>query len=287
MMPYGVSGVIVTCDGGKEKGALRDVARNLSERWEARGGGGATTSSKAGRGGEDDDGGGGGDAGDALAAELAGLREEAKDPMFKEIGLDLRACSFLKAHKSVLETCSVADLVKDELERAQESGQTRGRHVMRMLPVETVCYAGVEEIAEAAKKLVDKYFSSGLEQTFAISFARRANNTIKRDEVIEAIASMIKQPPNKVNLSDPDLTILVEVMKGVACLAVVRDYERLCKYNLRMVAMTEEERMHAKTVMNGNQVPPVPRSKDSAPKDDEPKEDADEDADGEDVKAPE
>ena len=74
---------------------------------------------------------------------------------------------------------------------------------------------------------------------------------MRRTEVIEAIAGMIDQPPNKVNLSDPDLTIMVEIVKGVACLSVAPDYEKLCKYNLRMVAMSEEERKIAKSKCQG------------------------------------
>ena len=33
-IPYGARGVIVTCDGGKERSAARDVARNLGEQHE-------------------------------------------------------------------------------------------------------------------------------------------------------------------------------------------------------------------------------------------------------------
>ena len=125
---------------------------------------------------------------------------------------------------------------------------------MRMIPVEVVCFAGVDEIKEAVKPLLERHFTSGKEQTFAISFERRANDSVRRTEGIEAIAGMIDQPPNKVNLSDPDLTIMVEIVKGVACLSVVPDYEKLCKYNLRMVAMSEEERKIAKSERQGNAV---------------------------------
>lgn len=266
-IPYGARGVIVTCDGGKERSAARDVARNLGEqherarkraREESEGAdgasdaatGAATAETKA----ED-----AGDAGDALAAELEELREAGKNPLFKEISLDMRACTFVRASKEVVDVADVAALVKADLERARDTNVTFSRHAMRVVPVETTCFAGVDEIKEACKPLIEKHFKSGREQTFAIAFERRSNNTLHRTEVIEAIAGMIEQPPNKVNLGDPDLTIMVEIVKGVACLSVVQDYEKLCKYNLRMVAMTKEDREHAKATANGNA--PAPGTK--------------------------
>ena len=171
----------------------------------------------------------------------------------------MRACTFVRASKEVADVADVAALVKADLERARDTNVTFSRHAMRVVPVETTCFAGVDEIKEACKPLIEKHFKSGRAQTFAIAFERRSNNTLHRTEVIEAIAGMIEQPPNKVNLGDPDLTIMVEIVKGVACLSVVQDYEKLCKYNLRMVAMTKEDREHAKATANGNA--PAPGTK--------------------------
>ena len=170
------------------------------------------------------------------------------------MSLDLRACTFIKASKEVTGEYLISELVKAELERARDSGKTFSRHTLRMLPVETTCFAGIDEIAAAAAPLIEKHFKSDDEKvtTFAICFDRRANNSVKRMDVIDAIAKLVKQPNFKVNLSNPDLSIMVEVVKGVACLSIVKDYDGLCKYNLRMVGMTEEERVEAKTMNRGN-----------------------------------
>jgi len=253
-IPYGTQGVIITCDGGKERGSARDAVRNLTERFEVflERDGKSTKKSSAGGKGSDE----GADAGDALRAELEGLREDNKDPLFKEHNVDLRACTFVAASKEVTSHYTVAELVKAELERAKESGKTFARHTLRMVPVETTCYAGVDEIAQAAAPLIEKYFGDEKERTFAICFDRRANSSVRRADVIEAIAKQVKQPPAKVNLNNPDLTIMVEVIKGVACLSVLSGYESLCKYNVRFVAMTEEERNEAKKECSGTAKPP-------------------------------
>ena len=40
---------------------------------------------------------------------------------------------------------------------------------------------------------------------------------------------------HKVNLSTPTASIIIEAMRGICGLAVVRDYNQLGKYNLRLV----------------------------------------------------
>lgn len=42
-------------------------------------------------------------------------------------------------------------------------------------------------------------------------------------------------PKNKVDLTNPELTIIVEVIKAVCCLSVVRDYTLYRKYNVQEV----------------------------------------------------
>ena len=77
--------------------------------------------------------------------------------------------------------------------------------------------------------------------TFAVTFAARANNTVRRDEVIKAVAALVP-PPHTVDLTNPDLTIACEVMKGTASIGVAREYYALRKNNMRQCAMTDEER---------------------------------------------
>jgi hypothetical protein len=78
-------------------------------------------------------------------------------------------------------------------------------------------------------------------RTFAVMFAARANNSMKRADVIPAVAGLVPAP-HKVDLGAPDLTIMCEVMKGTCCISVVRDYYPLLKYNQRLLGMSEEER---------------------------------------------
>lgn len=48
------------------------------------------------------------------------------------------------------------------------------------------------------------------------------------------------QPPHKVNLSAPDKTILVNVLKSTCGLSVVDDFKQLLRYNVRLLAEPPE-----------------------------------------------
>lgn len=48
-------------------------------------------------------------------------------------------------------------------------------------------------------------------------------------------------PENKVDLNNPQYTIVVEIIKTVCCLSVVRDYVLFRKYNLQEVVKSNKE----------------------------------------------
>lgn len=43
-------------------------------------------------------------------------------------------------------------------------------------------------------------------------------------------------PENKVDLTSPELSIIIEIIKAVCCVSVVRDYTLFRKYNLQEVS---------------------------------------------------
>ena len=64
---------------------------------------------------------------------------------------------------------------------------------------------------------------------------------MRRSELVPEIANLVPEP-HKVELSKPQLVVLVEAVKGVATVAVVKDYYGLLKYNQRLLSMNDEER---------------------------------------------
>lgn len=54
-------------------------------------------------------------------------------------------------------------------------------------------------------------------------------------------------PKNKVDLTSPELTIIVEVIKAVCCVSVVKDYTLYRKYNVQEVVKDETPRADVNT----------------------------------------
>ena len=273
-IPYGTRGVVVTCEQGKERAACRDVARALDEVFEAKfpsSAGGAAEANA-----DDGEAGGAGDPSstaqvsapvdpsDALAAELRQLKEEKSESRrFEYLNLDFKACAFVRMDAEDSAKCAPSELVHALLdkvraragEKERREGEDpgfapRSRHVLRLVPADDVCFAGLEEIKKAAKKLIDAHFPSlegddesrkAAKKKFAVAFASRANSSVKRADVIAAVADLVPKG-HVVDLTSPDLTIAVEVIKGTCCVSVLREYYGLLKYNWRMLGLSDEER---------------------------------------------
>lgn len=164
-----------------------------------------------------------------LKDQIAKTKEEVKERsrMFQQIDTGVQNLIFIKASiDNVLELGS--SIIRD----LAETKKKKTKFTLRLLPIETVCKAQVGDIAQAAEKLFDKHFMEPV--TFGINFNRRYNNDVSRDEVIKVLANIVtsKNPLNKVNLKEPDRSIIVEVVKGHCLLSVVPDYVKLKKYNV-------------------------------------------------------
>ena len=275
-IPYGTRGVVVTCEQGKERAACRDVARALDEVFEAKFPSSAPPAAEA-NADEDPEAGDAVDPppsasprnapvdpSDALAAELRQLKEEKSESRrFEYLNLDFKACAFVRMDAEDSAKCAPSELVHALLdkvraragEKERREGEDpgfapRSRHVLRLVPADDVCFAGLEEIKKAAKKLIDAHFPSlegddesrkAAKKKFAVAFASRANSSVKRADVIAAVADLVPKG-HVVDLTSPDLTIAVEVIKGTCCVSVLREYYGLLKYNWRMLGLSDEER---------------------------------------------
>lgn len=123
-----------------------------------------------------------------------------------------------------------------------ETKQKKTRFLLRLVPIEATCKAYMEDIKNACGPLIKKHFESE-PQVFSITFNHRNNNTLSRDKVIQELADMVTatRSDHSVNLCEPKLTIIVEVIKNIVLLAVVPDYIKYKKYNLHMIVDAGEQ----------------------------------------------
>lgn len=109
---------------------------------------------------------------------------------------------------------SLAEMLADLLRQEP----WRFRYVLRILPIEKVTKAEIDVIRRCTREISERIPPS---QTFRITVEKR-HNSIKSIDLIQAIASDIER---KVNLSNPDWIVLVEVIQNVVGLSVIKPHQ--------------------------------------------------------------
>ncbi|KAL1355698.1 hypothetical protein HN51_007691 [Arachis hypogaea] len=132
---------------------------------------------------------------------------------------------------------SPKDIVHQIVTSAASTRKHMSRFILRILPIEVSCYASKEEISRAIKPLVEQHFPVETQnpQKFAVLYEARANTGVDRMEIIDAVAKSVPAP-HKVDLSNPDKTIIVEIARTVCLIGVIEKYKEFSKYNLRQLA---------------------------------------------------
>lgn len=207
-----------------------------------------------------------------LEEELAELRD-GSSKLFTRVLVDMKGTVFLHVNDNSVD---LEHIVERALMEARESGNAGSRHCVRVIPVFGTCYARAELAANVAVKVVKERFpriSPGVGVSYAIVYRSRLNNSVKRDEFIKHIADAIHkhEPRYTVNLTKPDVVLIVEILKGSCCIGVFGKYYQLAKLNLREAACPskpKEERkdlsagskpaIQSKTMANDDQLGNVP-----------------------------
>lgn len=150
----------------------------------------------------------------------------------------------------------LARIVERALCDARETGNPGTKFCIRMLPIFTTCYAApadveaaVERTARAEFERLDKLKegnATGSDEekkqegtlSFRVDFRHRCNSGVHRNDFIPKIAEAIlnMNPKYKVDLRNPDVTVVVEILKSCCYLGYFGPYADLAKLNLREAA---------------------------------------------------
>ncbi|KAA0051241.1 THUMP domain-containing protein 1-like protein [Cucumis melo var. makuwa] len=74
---------------------------------------------------------------------------------------------------------------------------------------------------------------------FAVLYEARANTGIDRATIINTVAKAVPEP-HKVDLNNPEKTIVVEIVKTICLIGVVEKYKEFSKYNLRQLTSRKQ-----------------------------------------------
>ncbi|KAF2076511.1 hypothetical protein CYY_002189 [Polysphondylium violaceum] len=120
------------------------------------------------------------------------------------------------------------DVEKDKLVKTKE--------ITRVIPILKTCH--VSQITPEIKLLIDKYFKNNNNQIikYKIEFKSRNNSKIHKMDYIQEIAKTMDPSKHKVDLVNPDLTIIVEIINFFCALSIVSNFEKCKKFNLANLA---------------------------------------------------
>ena len=172
------------------------------------------------------------DVTDDIASEIAELNKTKK--RFEMVDTTLNNLMFIAVRQ---ESLDVTDIVHSILTNLRETKQRKTRFMQRILPVTHTCYSAMDDIAKTAKAMLEGIMYNKTPKTFGIMFKCRNNSSMKRDEVIDVVASIatdggIYEEFTKVDLNNPEYTVVINIVKTAVLMGVVKDFNLLSKYNI-------------------------------------------------------
>ncbi|XP_015101453.2 THUMP domain-containing protein 1 [Vicugna pacos] len=134
-------------------------------------------------------------------------------------------------------------LVHHILQDIYKTKKKKTRVILRMLPISGTCKAFLEDMKKYAETFLEPWFKAPNKGTFQIVYKSRNNSHMNREEVIKELAGIVGSlnSENKVDLTNPQYTVVVEIIKAVCCLSVVKDYTLFRKYNLQEVVKSTKD----------------------------------------------
>ncbi|XP_043945434.1 THUMP domain-containing protein 1 [Protopterus annectens] len=180
------------------------------------------------------------DAEAALKKEVSEIRSSTENNLRRFQALDSGANNVIFIRTLGVEP---EKLVHHILKDLHTTKKKKSRVILRMLPVAGTCKAFIDDMKKFAKCFLEPWFKAPNKGTFQIVYKARNNNHMKREDVIKSLAEVIGSlnHENKVDLNNPEYTVIVEIIKNVCCMSVVRDYVLFRKYNLQEVVKNASE----------------------------------------------
>jgi tRNA acetyltransferase TAN1 len=161
---------------------------------------------------------------------------------------------------TTIDPISLVKRVIKDIHTNQEKESPRSRFITRMIPVQTTCFANLEEISRTAKELIDSCFpldahhhlnqqrnsnsnkdTINNRQSFEILFKRRLCSSVTRNECIDAVARHFDDTRFKVDLTHPDYSFIMEVCKSLVCMSIVHNFKSSC-HNFNLFQISEKVR---------------------------------------------
>ncbi|QDZ25024.1 hypothetical protein HOP50_15g75670 [Chloropicon primus] len=179
-----------------------------------------------------------------LKSELEELRDPRKKAYRYHMMKGVNGVIFLEFTEEARGVWTPAEAAAAIADDAVRTRKCKSKWIGRMIPVETSCFASLDDIGKLAESVAEKHFpkDKGEGLTFAVEYESRSCKQFNRMDVIDKFAHAVSQPPYVVKLRGADRSILVQLITNKCFVSVVPGYkEKYCKFNLQRLVEREEE----------------------------------------------
>ena len=169
----------------------------------------------------------------ALDKEKASLQAANDKPKterrFQQVESGANNCIFIK---TAIE--APGKLVEEIVNDLHKTKVQKCRFIMRMLPILGTCKAYEKNIEELAQSVIPPFVKDEDDRTFCVLFKTRNTNQVSREEVFKIIGAVMRGLGEewRVDLTSPGVCVVVEVIRTICCIGVVRNFYDRKKYNL-------------------------------------------------------
>ncbi|XP_033117807.1 THUMP domain-containing protein 1-like [Anneissia japonica] len=167
----------------------------------------------------------------ALKKEVADLKEKRKW-RFNAMKTGTNSVLFISAE--IENPCELAHHILTDL---QQTKKLKSRTILRLLPITGTCKTYEDKMEKLAEEVVAPHFEFSC-KTYMYVVKIRSNNAVSRGSIIKILDTVIRRNEDlnhQVNMDDPDLVILIEVIRNICCFSVIKDYKKFKKYNLHSI----------------------------------------------------
>jgi len=169
----------------------------------------------------------------ALDKEKASLQAANDKPKterrFQQVESGANNCVFIKT--SIDAPGKLVEAIVNDL---NETKVQKCRFILRMLPILGTCKAYEKNIEELAQSVVPSFVKDDDDRTFCVLFKTRNTNQVSREDVFRVIGGVMRSLDGewRVDLTSPGVCVVVEVIRTICCIGVVRHFYDRKKYNL-------------------------------------------------------
>ncbi|GLD95559.1 hypothetical protein PINS_up004236 [Pythium insidiosum] len=177
-----------------------------------------------------------------LADEIAALKQDAKQRKtgrFTALDTGVKGVLLFQILDSNISAVALVTKILEEVEATKEFPS---RFINRVIPLEKIGYSSLEDIKTIAEPLIKDFIAAyqaddatkDVPIEYSVEIKRRNCTGLESREVIDALAALVGTD-HKVNLTTPNVVLLVEVFRTTFGMSIVTNFHKYRKFNVRSI----------------------------------------------------